>query len=129
MKGSCLCGVVTYEVARLAGPIVHCHCTTCRKAHAAAFASTARVDRSDFRWLSGQHAIGAFESSPGKLRHFCRECGSQLVAEWTAQPQVILRVATLDADPGARPVAAIWCSHDVPWLSSDAAMPSFHETP
>lgn len=129
MKGSCLCGLVTYEVARLAGPIVHCHCTKCRKAHAAAFASTARVDRSDFQWLSGQHAIGAFEPSPGKLRHFCRECGSHLVAEWTAQPQVISRVATLDEDPEARPVAAIWYSHGVPWLSGNAAMPSFHETP
>jgi hypothetical protein len=35
MKGSCLCGTVRYEAARLAGPIVHCHCATCRKAHSA----------------------------------------------------------------------------------------------
>ena len=125
MKGSCLCKTVAYEVDKLAGPIGHCHCNTCRKAHSAAFATTARVDRSSFRWLAGQEVIGSFESTPGKLRHFCTKCGSQLVAEWKAQPQVILRVATLDEDPGSRPVANIWVSHDKPWLAHGSDIPSF----
>ena len=129
MRGSCLCRTVTYEVDRLAGPIGHCHCTTCRKAHAAAFASTARVDRTSFRWLSGEASVRAFESSPGKLRHFCGQCGTHLMAEWVAQPQVILRVATLDDDPGARPKAHIWVSHQVPWLAHGAELPSFGEAP
>lgn len=90
MKGSCLCGAVAYEADRLAGPIVHCHCTTCRKAHAAAFASTARVAREDFRWTRGAASLGAYESSPGKIRHFCTACGAHLMAHWVAQPQVIL---------------------------------------
>lgn len=124
MKGSCLCETVSYEVVRFAGPIVHCHCAKCRKAHAAAFATTARADRIDFRWLSGEQSLGAFESSPGKLRHFCKLCGSHLVAEWVAQPQVIVRVATLDTDPKARPTAHVWTSHAVPWLDAGADLPS-----
>jgi hypothetical protein len=48
MKGSCVCKAVSYEVDGFSGPIGHCHCHTCRKAHAAAFTSTARADR-DFR--------------------------------------------------------------------------------
>lgn len=43
MKGSCLCGAIEYEVDQLDMPISHCHCRTCRKAHAAAFAPTAGV--------------------------------------------------------------------------------------
>ena len=129
VRGSCLCQTVAYEVDRLAGPIGHCHCNTCRKAHAAAFASTARVDRSHFRWLSGQDSTTAFESSPGKLRHFCTKCGTHLVAEWVAQHQVILRVATLDEDPGSRPKAHIWASQRVPWLAFGSDIPSFEETP
>ena len=129
MRGSCLCGSAVYEVDRLAGPIGHCHCRTCRKAHGAAFATTARVDREHFRWISDQSTLGAFESSPGKLRHFCTRCGTHLVAEWVAQPQVILRVATLDEDPGVRPAAHVWASHRVPWLDHSADLPTFAEAP
>ncbi|MFT4100799.1 MAG: GFA family protein [Burkholderiaceae bacterium] len=129
MNGSCLCASIRYEVRSLAGPIVHCHCRTCRKAHAAAFTSTARVNREDFRWSSGLDLLGSFESTPGKLRHFCRRCGSHLVAEWTDQPQVILRVATLDDDPGARPAAHIWRSHSVEWLENGVEIPSYQEVP
>jgi ADP-ribosyl-[dinitrogen reductase] hydrolase len=118
MKGSCLCGGIAYEVDRL-GPIGHCHCKTCRKAHAAAFASTARVNREDFRWLKGEELLGAFESTPGKVRRFCTRCGSHLMAEWLDKPQVIVRVATLDEDPGVVPVAHIWTSHDVEWLQTE----------
>ncbi|MDC7705032.1 GFA family protein [Vogesella indigofera] len=119
MQGSCLCGTVRYEIDRLDAPITHCHCLTCQKAHAAAFASTAGVLRQHFRWLAGQQALGSYESSPGKLRHFCTRCGSQLMAERAAQPHVIVRVATLDDDPGVSPQQHIWCSHDRPWLASD----------
>lgn len=117
LHGSCLCGSVRYQVDQLDMPIQHCHCHTCRKAHAAAFASTAGVLRQHFRWLQGQELLNRYESSPGKLRYFCRVCGSQLLAERPAQPHVILRVATLDEAPSLRPSAHIWCSHHVAWLA------------
>jgi hypothetical protein len=116
MKGSCLCGAVQYEADQLDMPITHCHCHTCRKAHAAAFASTAGVKREHFRWLKGKDKLSVFESSHGKFRHFCSVCGTHLVAERPGQAHVILRVATLDEDPDSRPVMHIWCSQDVPWL-------------
>ncbi|WP_087446213.1 GFA family protein [Sulfuriferula sp. AH1] len=127
MKGSCLCGAIEYEVDRLDMHISHCHCRTCRKAHAAAFASTAGVMRERFRWVKGQEKLAAFESSPGKFRHFCSVCGTHLVAERSAQPHVIVRVATLDEDPGVKPVVHIWCAHDVPWLQDDKAIPYHQE--
>lgn len=39
IKGNCLCGKVHYEVLKLAGPLIHCHCNYCRKTHTAAFSS------------------------------------------------------------------------------------------
>jgi ADP-ribosyl-[dinitrogen reductase] hydrolase len=114
---------------RLDMPIVHCHCVTCRKAHAAAFASTAGVMREHFRWVAGEQNLSAFESSPGKLRHFCAACGTHLMAERPAQPHVILRVATLDDDPGVRPVMHIWTSYDAPWLAEGEGLPHYSEWP
>lgn len=114
--GSCLCRAVQYEIDELASPIGFCHCLTCQKAHAAAAAPTARVRRDHFRWLSGSELVSAYESSPGKVRSFCGRCGSHIVAEKDGQDELVLRVATLDADPGARPAVHIWISHEVPWL-------------
>ena len=127
MKGSCLCGGIEYQIDRIDKPVAHCHCRTCRKAHAAAYATTAGVLREHFRWLTGQQLLKSFESSPGKLRHFCSVCGSHLIAERPAQPHVIVRIATLDDDPGATPAMHIWCSHDVPWLQDADEVPFYPE--
>jgi hypothetical protein len=129
MKGSCLCGASRYEINALSGPTVHCHCMTCQKAHSAVFATTARVNRDDFRWVKGEGDLGSFESTPGKRRWFCRNCGSHLMAEWVDRPEVIVRVATLDEDPGVVPAAHIWTSHDRAWLATDGDIPAHAEKP
>lgn len=123
-QGSCACGAVKYEVAKLASAIAHCHCQTCRKTHAAAFNSAAGVEPSDFRWLNGEEKLSQFESSPGKIRYFCSGCGSHLLAKKEGRPLWVLRVATLDEDPQVRPEHHIWTSHDVDWLKTDA-LPEF----
>src|SRR5215470_6155622 len=117
LKGSCLCRAVQYEADGLDSPIRHCHCTVCRKSHAAAFNTSAGVARAKFRWISGEDKLTSYESSPGKFRRFCSVCGAHVVAEYPSRPVVIVRIATLDDDPGARPAEHIWVSHDVPWLT------------
>lgn len=130
MKGSCLCGAIAYEVDGLDGPVQHCHCRTCRKAQAAVFAPTVRVDRGHFRWLQGESLLSAYESSPGKQRFFCSNCGTHLVAMREGQPHVVLRVATLDEAPArVEAFAHIWVSHDLPWLHYDESLPSHSEFP
>ena len=48
---------------------------------------------------------------------FCSGCGSHVLADRPAEPYVILRVATLDDDPGSKPLIHIWRSHEVPWCA------------
>jgi hypothetical protein len=129
MRGSCLCGGVIYEVDRLDMPIMHCHCETCRKAHAAAFTSTAGVYREHFRWLQGENLLSSYESSIGKQRFFCSVCGSHLIAERQNQSHIILRVATLDEDPNMRPVAHAWTQESVPWLQDDNNLQNYALAP
>ncbi len=127
IEGSCLCGQVAFEADELSGAIGHCHCLTCQKAHAASFSTTARVAREHFRWTRGEDLLRHFESSPGKRRHFCSNCGSHLIAEWVDRPNVILRMGAVDTDPDARPAGHIWMSHARPWLSYGAELPAFLE--
>lgn len=127
LRGGCLCGAVGYEVTQLDGPVVHCHCRTCRKAHASPFGASARVARRHFAWMRGTDRLSAYESTPGKKRWFCGTCGTHLVAEWVAEPELILRAATLDDDPGVRPVLHMWVSHDMPWLVAPEGVPRYAE--
>jgi len=125
MRGSCLCGQVAYDVERLASAPRRCSCKTCRKAHAAAFNTSASVKQSQFRWLQGEELLSSFELSPGKHRYFCSRCGSQLVAHRSGSDTMALRVATLDEDPGQTPQAHIWLSSEVPWLAYGREVPAF----
>ncbi|WP_299771875.1 GFA family protein [uncultured Pseudoteredinibacter sp.] len=79
-QGSCLCGAIQYEI--LAEPVTasHCHCKMCQKQHGAAFASYARIRRSELRYTKGQDTIKRYQSSEKVERSFCSECGSNL--EW-----------------------------------------------
>ncbi len=123
-KGGCLCGAVEYEIEGPIGPLGNCHCETCRKSHAAAFATTARVARSGFRWTAGEETLRAFESSPGKKRSFCPNCGTQLIAAWDHEDEIILRVGSLTDDPGSKPVLHIWTEEKASWFDLDAQIPA-----
>jgi catechol 2,3-dioxygenase-like lactoylglutathione lyase family enzyme len=65
ITGSCLCGAVRYEADGPPGPMGHCHCGTCRKAHGAAFSTIVPVPKPGFRWTAGEGLLAYFESSPG----------------------------------------------------------------
>ncbi len=128
LKGSCLCGAVAYETDALTSPIGLCHCRTCQKAHASAYAPTARVARAGFRWTKGEDVVAKFESTPGeKARWFCPRCGAHLMAEWYKLDQVILRVGSLDTLLEETPVVHIWMSHATPMLEAPDGIPKLPE--
>ena len=123
LTGSCLCGAVAYEVDAPLERIVHCHCQTCRKTHGSAFSSVTAVPREKFRWTRGEDRLGAIESSPGKFRRFCTNCGSHIMAERVAQPVVLLRLGCLDTPVTDRPQIHIWRSDAAPWYDPKQQFP------
>lgn len=128
IRGSCLCKSVRYEVRGPLGRASHCHCSMCRKAHGAAFATYARVKRSDFALLAGQEHIATYRSSPGVARTFCRNCGSTLQFVTDARPESFaLALGTLDDDPGVRPALHIFAGSKAPWYDITDGLPE-HET-
>jgi hypothetical protein len=127
LNGSCLCGSVAYEVDADIGPIVHCHCRTCRKTHGSAFSTVSPFPRERFRFTKGEDLLGAFESSPGKFRRFCSRCGSHIMAERIAQPVVLLRLGCLDTEITARPRMHIWRSDAASWYDPKDVIPELPE--
>ena len=57
VPGSCLCGAVQFEVTLPVKANVHCHCSMCRKAHGAAFATFANAYPSGFRFTAGEAQV------------------------------------------------------------------------
>lgn len=78
-KGSCLCGQVRYLVAGPIEDVSHCHCSMCRKAHGAAFATYANVPAAAHRFVQGGERLRVFNSSGHTERVFCSVCGSPML--------------------------------------------------
>jgi len=77
LKGSCLCGAVSIEVAgELELPAEACHCTMCRK-QTGHFLAGVNVRREALT-VHGADKVAWFRSSEKVRRGFCSVCGSTL---------------------------------------------------
>lgn len=121
IHGSCLCGSVKWGYDGPAGEMSHCHCSICRKAHAAPFATYFSVAASDFQVIAGADVIRAYESTPGFTRPFCSKCGS--VTPIPLGERVAIPAGCLDDDPGIRPTMHIFTASKAPWHLIGDALP------
>ena len=112
--GSCLCGTVRWRMQAPFGAMTHCHCSMCRKAHAAPFATFFGVRAGAFGWTAGERAIVTYRSSPVFERAFCGECGSAVPGR-DSDGTIHVPAGCLDDDPGIRPVAHIFTASKAPW--------------
>lgn len=75
VAGSCSCGSLQLDI-RPPFPELHiCHCSQCRKSNGSAFNLALIVSDDQIAWRD-RSSLAEFESSPGKFRAFCRNCGS-----------------------------------------------------
>lgn len=125
--GSCLCGLVRYEISGGIGEMGHCLCVMCQKAHGAAFGTYAKVTWKQFKLLNGEAEIKHYESSEGIQRSFCGNCGSTLQFIYKDKPHFGLAVGTLDTEPSVEPTYQIWTSSKAPWWQLQEGLLS-HET-
>lgn len=122
INGSCLCGAVKYEISGKVGDIVHCHCNTCRKAHGSAFSSVAAVQDRDFHLLSSD-SLKSYQSSPGKHRFFCSNCGSQVYAKRETASHIVLRLGSVDSTLNSPEKEHIWVSDKANWYTINGQLP------
>jgi hypothetical protein len=125
-QGSCLCGGVRFAIEGELEPIQLCHCSQCRKAQGTPFASNIPVPTTAFRLFSGGELLKAYESSPGKQRVFCSNCGSPIYSQNERLPGVLrIRAGILDGDLATRPQAHIYVASKANWWELDDDLPQF----
>ena len=129
INGSCLCKEVTFSINEQLGPISHCHCKTCQKAHAAAFATVARVQSKGFKINTGNGMLTTYQSSPNKRRYFCSKCGSQIYSHMDGQEEYVVRLGTFDNDTGQKPTRHIFVSEKAPWYNINDNLTQFDQWP
>ena len=80
-----------------------------------------------FHWRTGEAQLSRYESSPGKWRYFCSNCGSQLIAQRDNVDYVLIRVGAIDTEFTERPLGHIWRSDAAPWYDPRDKLPMLPE--
>ncbi|MCJ8312987.1 MAG: GFA family protein [Pseudomonadales bacterium] len=70
--------------------------------------------------IIGSESLKSYESSKGKLRYFCKNCGSQIYAKKINTPHVVLRLGSLDTQLDLKEQKHIWYSQKVSWFDLDS---------
>jgi hypothetical protein len=105
VRGSCLCGSVTYEASKPFEMFVNCHCSRCRKASGTAHTTNAVVRPGAFRWTQGQDRVVRFDLTTARsfATSFCEVCGAPLPHFTRSGRQVIIPGGSFDDDPDVIP--------------------------
>jgi hypothetical protein len=101
-EGGCLCGAVRFRAAGAEKGAGFCHCKSCRRQTGAPVAAYAVFGVEQVEWLKGDRR--RYESSPGKFRSFCKNCGATLAFEDYSNSNALIEfhISALD-DPSEFP--------------------------
>lgn len=131
IKGSCLCGHVTFAIKPPFSAFRYCHCSRCRKASGSAHAANLLVPRTQFEWRTGEDSIKRFDL-PGAQRFSlwtCGECGCRVPHSIRTRDDVLVPAGLLDDDPQMRPQQGIFWASKAPWYVEPQQMQLFSEYP
>lgn len=131
LKGSCLCGAVTYEVSGEPKLFYHCHCSRCRKVTGAGHASNMFFRPAVLRWLGGEEQVRVFKVPEAKrfTNSFCASCGSRLPRQAKDSDVVLIPAGSLDDEAPIKPQARIFSGSRASWSCADAELPVYSELP
>ncbi len=131
LKGSCLCGSVTYEVSGEPRRFYHCHCSRCRKVTGTGHASNLFLRPATLRWLSGEEQVRHFSATALKrfANSFCAICGSRLPLQAKGSDVVMIPAGSLDDEAPIKPEARIFSDSRASWSCADAGLPVYAEFP
>lgn len=127
LKGSCLCGAVSFEIHGNLRSARYCHCANCRKFSGSDQAAWGLAETDQFAVTPQQPNVTKFNSGGG-LRVFCSACGSPLWYEPAGLPQYRgIPLGAIDEGTVAKPAMHVWTKSKVAWASISDGLPQ-HDT-
>src|SRR5438477_8153457 len=103
VSGSCLCGLVKFEVSLPGIMMNNCYCSRCRKASGASFGSFLHTTTEFFQWVKGEAGIINYIPQEGNPRPFCRQCGSRMPSVNNERKHVVIPAGMLNEEPELAP--------------------------
>lgn len=130
MKGSCLCGNVTFEFRNAIGPFELCHCNRCRKASGSAYAAFLAVKTDGYRVVKGREFIRSYEAPvvkkpPAYIVWFCSQCGSPVPDPSPEGDVFEIPAGTLDGATNVTPDKHIYVDLKADWDELTAPIARF----
>ena len=126
--GSCQCGEIQFKIEGELGAIVCCHCSQCRKAQGTAFATNTPIESKNLIFSTPTTQLGTYESSPGKVRTFCKACGTPIYSQLKSMPEVFrVRLGTIDSNFSSKPIAHIFTASKANWYEINDDLPQHDE--
>lgn len=123
LRGGCVCGAVTFEVAGPFTAFYTCHCTRCRKTTGSSHAANLFAAAGSVRWLSGESLITNFELATAEFFNgaFCSVCGSHVPRHARSGDFEIVPAGSLDDAPPISPDRTIFWDDRAPWFEESWA--------
>ena len=131
IEGRCLCGQVHYRADEEPTFVGICHCTDCQKFTGSAFSTIVGVPARALK-VSGSLKTFTKIGDSGKPIHrrFCSECGSGIMDEADALPNIVMvNVGTLDDRSWVNPRSQVYCNSAQPWVQLGGEMKRFEKMP
>lgn len=130
IRGSCLCGGVTFEIDRAVGPVEFCHCYRCRKVSGSAALLMIGVNTEDYRFLTGRELVRTYTapilySPPAYHSTFCSHGGCPVPLPTPNGDWFEIPAGLFDDDPGVRPDKHIFVELAPAWAEIKDDLPQY----
>lgn len=130
ISGSCLCGLVHFEVDFQPERFYLCHCQQCQQLTGSAFAANIFTKPNNIEWLLGYEYISHYQHPTREFsKAFCSKCGSALPFVNKSGKALIIPAGSLSKALTDIPDANIFVSEKVKWLCSGLITPNFNHFP
>ena len=129
MRGSCLCGIIQFEIRGDLSKIYQHHCSLCRKQGGSSSNSALVVETHNFSWITRQEGISSFVKPTGFRSDFCSRCGAPVPNPLRGMACFCVPAGLLDDDADIEIGVHIFVGSKASWDRIDTGVAQYETMP